>query len=114
MVIAMPITSDGQVGGGWGRAHDVAVLTTDVSGEVVSWEEFMVGWDELHDQDGEGKHHARIAKFLMEHGVERVVTGHMGPGMVHMLDQMKISVVQDASGPAREVASRYGKPDVSA
>ncbi len=114
MVIAMPVTSDGQVGGGWGRAHQVAVWQTDISGEIVSQEEFLVNWDTLHDQDGEGKHHARIAQFLMDHHVERVVTGHMGPGMVHMLERMKIGVVQDVTGPAREAAARYGKPETTA
>lgn len=107
MIIAMPIMQ-GQVGDGWGRAHDVVVADVEPTGEIGRWEEFEVRWDELHDDGGEGQHHARIARFLMDHSVQRVVTGHMGPGMVHMLEKMNVSVVQSAQGVAREVAAQYG------
>ncbi|NMP21352.1 NifB/NifX family molybdenum-iron cluster-binding protein [Sulfobacillus harzensis] len=108
MVICISIQG-GQVGGGWGRAHDVAVVEVAENGEIQRWEEYNVRWDELHDQGGEGSHHARIAKFLMDHGVQRVITGHMGPGMQHMLDKMNISVVVDVSGNVRDIAAQYAR-----
>jgi predicted Fe-Mo cluster-binding NifX family protein len=108
MIVALPVMENGEVGGGWGRAQNVAVAAVGANA-VERWEEFRVGWDELHDTGGEGQHHARIARFLMDHNVERVVTGHMGPGMVHMLGKMNISVVQNAFGDAKEAARRYGR-----
>lgn len=111
MVVAMPVTADGQLGGGWGKARNVAVARVNGQGSVESFDVYTVEWDALHDEDGEGQHHARIARFLIDHGVERVATGHMGPGMVHMLGKMNISVVQNAAGDAREAASRYGRQE---
>jgi predicted Fe-Mo cluster-binding NifX family protein len=103
MIVCLPITTDGQVGGGWGRADRVAVAQVDNTG-VSRWEEFEVGWGQSHDQDGEGSHHARIARFLTEHKVTCVVAGHMGPPMAHMLDQMQITVRIGATGDARAAA----------
>ena len=109
MVLCMPIAMNGQLGGGWGRAHDVVVAQVSESGDITQWEPVTVRWDELHDEGGEGQHHARIAKFLMEHHVKRVIAGHMGHGMHHMLGKMGIDVVVDVSGDARELAQRYGR-----
>ncbi len=103
MVVCVPVTSDGQVGGAWGRANRVA-LAEVTDGKVVGWQEIEVGWDRLHDEGTEGIHHARIAKFLTEHGVTRVVTGHMGPPMQQMLAQMGVGVRLGASGDARVAA----------
>jgi predicted Fe-Mo cluster-binding NifX family protein len=108
MIVCMPIGENGQIGDGWGRAHDVAVARIGADGEMLDWTEFPVHWDTLHDQGGEGQHHARIARFLMDHGVERVISGHMGPGMVHMLEKMNISTVLDVRGDARDIARQYG------
>lgn len=109
MVICLPIAAGGQLGNGWGRAHDVAVAEVDASGVITRWEEFPVRWDELHDQGGEGQHHARIARFLMDHEVKRVIAGHMGPGMHHMLEKMAIGVVVNVEGDARAIAAQYGR-----
>lgn len=109
MIACIAIAHGDQVGDGWGRAHDVAVADISPDGEVRSWEEYPVRWDELHGQGGEGAHHARIATFLMDHQVERVITGHMGAGMSHMLEKMKISTVVDVSGNARQIAAQYGR-----
>ena len=100
---------EGMVGNGWGRAHDVAVAEVDSQGNIVHWEEFPVHWDVSHDQAGEGQHHARIARFLMDHQVKQVISGHMGPGMQRMLHKMEIDMVLDVTGVAREAASRYGR-----
>lgn len=43
-----------------------------------------MGWDVLHDQGGEGAHHARIVRFLREHKV--VVASRIGPGKRRTVD----------------------------
>ncbi|MCY0878288.1 MAG: hypothetical protein OWU84_05050 [Firmicutes bacterium] len=109
MIVAMAVTENEDVGGGWGRARQVAVADVGPDGSIRSWEVYSVHWDELHDSGGEGQHHARIARFLLDHQVQRVIAGHMGPGMRHMLEKMNIGVTVDVHGPARELASRYGR-----
>ncbi len=103
MVVCVPVTADGQIDPRWGRAARVAVLEVE-SGAIASWREFDVGWDGLHDQDTEGGHHARVARFLREHGVQTVAADHMGPGMVTMLDRMGLTVRLGAGGDARQAA----------
>jgi predicted Fe-Mo cluster-binding NifX family protein len=100
MVVCVPVTDDGQVGGGWGRANRVAVAEV-AGGRIVSWQELEVGWDRLHDEETEGGHHARIARFLAELSVDEVVAGHMGPPMQQMLGRMGLRVRLGASGDAR-------------
>ena len=101
MKICIPVTLDGLVDPRWGRAQRVAVAT--VGGERLDgWEEFDVGWGTLHDAGPEGTHHARIARFLQEQGVQLVIAEHMGPGMTQMLAKMGIAVRLGASGPARD------------
>ncbi len=108
MIVCVPVTPDGMVGGGWGRAPRVAVADV-VAGQITAWNEYPVGWDVLHDVGTEGGHHARIATFIKDHAVEVVVAGHMGPPMVQMLGRMRVIVRVGAAGDARnavEVASR--------
>ncbi len=100
MIVCVPVGADGQVGHSWGKAPRVAVAQVS-DGRVAGWEEFEVGWDRLHDEGTEGGHHARIATFLMDHGVERVVAGHMGPPMQQMLGRMGLQVRLGVSGEAR-------------
>lgn len=100
MIVAIPVDADGQVAHGWGRAPKVAVART-VDGAIVDWQVHDVGWDVAHDTGTEGSHHARIARFLRENGVETVVAGHMGDGMVRMLSSMRVPVVLGAQGDAR-------------
>ncbi len=103
MIVCIPVTPDGQVGDSWGRAPRVAVA--DVSnGGIAAWEEFDVAWDRLHDEGTEGGHHARVARFLADHGVQAVAAGHMGPPMQHTLARMGIAVKLGASGDARRAA----------
>ncbi len=102
MNICITVTPDGHVGGGWGRAERVAVAKV-TDGRVDSWEEFDVGWGRMHNEESEGLHHARIVKFLQEHKIETVISGHMGPGMQQTLSKMGITVRLGAAGRAREV-----------
>jgi predicted Fe-Mo cluster-binding NifX family protein len=103
MNVMTTLAPGGTVGGGLGRASQVA-LATVTDGRIDAWEEVPVGWDRLHDEGTEGSHHARIATFLKEHDVEVVVTGHAGPGMQRMLGTMGLRLVMGGRGDAREAA----------
>ncbi len=103
MVVCVPVTQDGAVDPSWGRARRVAVAEV-TDGRVASWEEFEVGWDALHDSGGEGGHHARLARFLLDHHVQAVSASHMGAPMEHMLGKMGLRVVLGATGDARQAA----------
>lgn len=81
-------------------------MATVADGEIREWQEFHVGWGTLHDQGSEGAHHARVAKFLRDNGIEAIVVEHVGPGMRRMLDTMGIRVVADIGGDARHAAAR--------
>jgi predicted Fe-Mo cluster-binding NifX family protein len=100
MVICVPVMPDGRVDQRWGRAARVAVARIE-AGTIVAWDEFDVGWDRLHDDGTEGGHHARIARFVVEHGISTVLAGHMGPPMVQMLGRMGVDVRLGAAGDAR-------------
>lgn len=110
MIVMTTLGADGAVGHGLGRASDVALAKVD-GGEITSWSEVHVGWDELHDEGTEGSHHARIATFLKEHDVDAVVAQHAGPGMQRMLGTMGIRLLLGAQGDARRAvldAARSG------
>jgi len=100
MIVCIPVTDDGHVGGGWGRAHRVALVTI-VDDSPLGWQEIEVGWDTAHDEGTEGSHHARIARFVIDHHVDAVVAGHMGPPMARMLDKLGIRTSVGAEGDAR-------------
>lgn len=101
MKYAIAVTPDDLLGGGWGRAHWVAVATY-ADNAVTAWHVHEVDWDTLHDTGGEGVHHARIVRFLRDNGVQAVVSNHMGPGMRNTLDKMGIPVLPAQSPSARE------------
>lgn len=109
MRIALPVEQDGVIGDGWGRAPRVAVAEVKNDGAIESWDEYAVQWDALREESREGQHHARIARFLIDHGVQMVIAGHMGAGMHRMLDEMHIAIVTDVSGSARDIAVQYGR-----
>ena len=104
IVVCVPVTVEGMLDPRWGRAGRVAIATVSKDG-ISSWTEFDVGWDDLHDSGTEGSHHARIARFLIEHKVEAVVAHHMGPGMSHMLGKMGLTVRLGETGSGRDVAT---------
>ena len=107
MLVCVPVTGDGQIDLRWGRAARVAIADV-AEGALAGWREFDVAWDDLHDQGSEGGHHARVARFLREHGVQRVVASHMGPDMLHMLERMGLSVRLGVSGDARAAVIAAG------
>lgn len=101
--VCVPMTPTGEVHPRWGRADRVAIADV-VDGEVRAWEQHDVGWDAAHDTGTEGAHHARIASFLREHGVEAVAVDHVGAGMQRMLATMGVRVVTGLSGDAHTAA----------
>lgn len=101
MVVCVPVNVDGSIDPRWGRADRVAIVRTTAQ-EITGWEEIEVGWSTLHDTGGEGAHHARVARLLIDYGVEAVVADHMGGGMLHMLGRMGISLHLGAAGDARK------------
>ncbi|MCB0909457.1 MAG: dinitrogenase iron-molybdenum cofactor [Nocardioidaceae bacterium] len=101
VIVCIPVGEGGQVGGGWGRAHRVAVAEV-IGAQVTRWEEHDVAWDEAHDTGTEGAHHARIVRFLKDHEVGAVVVGHMGAGMHHTIQKMGLAVHTGAEGNARD------------
>ena len=101
MILCIPVTDDGSTAPGWGRTHRMAVASTSTSGQIIDWQELDVGWDSLHDEGTEGAHHARVARFLIDHHVDVVVAEHMGPGMTRMLTTMGIRISLGAFGDAR-------------
>lgn len=111
MVICVPVTVQSLIDPRWGRADRVAIAEGTTEG-ISGWQEFEVGWGALHDAGGEGDHHARVARFLLDHHVEVVVANHMGPGMLHMLERMRITTHLGAAGDAREAvaAAMAGRP----
>jgi predicted Fe-Mo cluster-binding NifX family protein len=107
-IVCIPVMENGQVEPSWGRAPRVALATVE-NHAVEKWEEMDVHWDSLHDQDGEGQHHARIAKFLMEHHVTDVAASHMGPGMERMLGAMRLNTALGIEGNAHQVVENLAK-----
>ena len=110
MIVCVPVTPDGEVDPRWGRAARVVVASV-ADGSVTAWDEHDVAWDVLHDVGTEGGHHARVATFLRDHGVEVVVAGHMGPPMAQMLARMQILARVGAHGDARAAVVAVGRLD---
>lgn len=102
MNIAINIIGD-RVGSGLGKAQTMAVAHI-VDGAITSWDEYEVGWNLLHGQYSEGTHHARIVRFMREHAITAVVTGHMGAPMVNTLTKLGVRPVVNISGDARQGA----------
>ena len=103
MIVAINVDGE-MVADMFGRAHTMAIADIE-QGQIVSWQEEEVGWDIAHDQaPSHEAHHARIAKFMKEQHVEVVVTGHIGPPMVHTLGLMGIEMFMGVDGPARQAA----------
>ncbi len=100
MFVATPVTADGQSAAAWGRAHWIGVADV-ADGAVRSWQVHEVAWDSSHDEGTHGSHHARIVRFLKDQGIEAVVVDHMGPGMVQVMQTMRIPVLPARPGDAQ-------------
>jgi predicted Fe-Mo cluster-binding NifX family protein len=100
MILAVPVEPDGRVGHTWGKAAAVAVATV-LDSTITRWEVHQVGWDLVHEEGPHGSHHARVVRFLREHGVEAVLVDHVGEGMRRMLTTMGIALHERTHGDAR-------------
>lgn len=100
VIACVPVSPDGTVDPRWGRADRLAVAEVE-DGRILSWEEFQVDWSTRHDEGSSARHHARVARFLLEHHVGAVVAHHVGEGMVRQLATMKVTLHLDAEGDAR-------------
>ena len=107
MIVAIAMSLDGSAEQGWGRAPRVAVARLE-GGRIEAWEVHDVRWDVLHDEGPEGGHHARIARFLKEQGVDLVIAGHIGPPMAQMLARMNIATRLGADGDPRAAVVAAG------
>ena len=103
MRIALPVTDNAEVGSSWGRASRVAIADID-DGVIVGWRDEPVEWDRQHDQGTDGAHHARVALFLRDNGIDRVVAQHMGAPMLNMLQRMGVVAILNIEGDARVAA----------
>jgi predicted Fe-Mo cluster-binding NifX family protein len=111
LIVCVPVTATGEVDPRWGRAERVAVARLE-DGRITAWEEVSVAWDALHDVGTEGGHHARVARFLRDHGIEVVVAGHMGPPMVEMLGRLRIVARLGVGGDARAAVQGVAGLDI--
>ncbi len=100
MIACVPVLADGTVDPRWGRADRLAVVEVE-DGAIRSWEEFQEDWSTRHDEGSSARHHARVARFLLDHHVQAVVAHHVGEGMVRQLGVMKIALHLEAEGDAR-------------
>jgi predicted Fe-Mo cluster-binding NifX family protein len=109
VVVCLPVAPGRRVGHSWGKAPLVALATVR-DGAVVAWAEYEVRWDVSHASGHEGSHHARVVRFLREHGVGAVAAHHMGQPMVHTLGKLGVVVVlgaaDDGEAAALAAASR--------
>ena len=100
MIVATPVTESGQSAAAWGKAHWIGVASLQ-DGAVTTWQVHEVGWDVSHDEGTHGSHHARIVRFLKEQDIGAVVVDHMGPGMVQVMQTMRIPVLPASPGDAQ-------------
>lgn len=106
MRIALPVDADGQVFPHFGRAPRLAVATLE-DGQVRDWQVLEVDWGASHDREPHGEHHRRVFEDLRGQGVEVVLAGGMGEGMVRSLSGAGVQVVLGVSGDARSAAETY-------
>lgn len=97
---------------GIGRAHRVARATVE-GGAVVDWQETEVRWDETHEQEVEGFHHASIARFLQAQKATELIAAGAGPEMRRMLERMGLRLIL-ASGTARKTVEALARLNRSA
>lgn len=97
----MATTDDRGMITGVGRARK-AVLATLSPGGSIYWEEAEVKWDETHEQEREGYHHATIARFLQDRQVRELWARGAGPEMRRMLERLHVNL-HIAEGAAQDV-----------
>ena len=99
--LCAPVTDDGTINPRFCQAARGAVVDVH-AGRLAGWQEFAVGWDQLHGDGPHDEHHERMAAFLRHHGVNILVVEHIGTCLRATLLKMDIAVQANASGPAGE------------
>jgi predicted Fe-Mo cluster-binding NifX family protein len=99
MKLATPVDGAGNSAAAWGRAHWIAVAEVR-DDAIADWQVEEVSWDVLHDES-HGGHHARVVRFLLDHGIDAIVVDHVGEGMRRMLHRMKIPTLAATPGDAQ-------------
>ncbi|MGC9037708.1 MAG: NifB/NifX family molybdenum-iron cluster-binding protein [Candidatus Micrarchaeia archaeon] len=89
---------------GIGRAQRIAIIEVK-EGKIAKIEEFEVKWDEAHEKEEEGLHHANIARFLRSHNVTDIIAFGAGPDMQRMIERLGIRL-HFSSGDYQEAAKR--------
>jgi predicted Fe-Mo cluster-binding NifX family protein len=64
-----------------------------------------VRWDIAREETTEGRHHAHIAKWVMEHHVTGVVSGALGDDIEHMLKKVGLDIYLGMQGNARDAVN---------
>ncbi|MGC8652181.1 MAG: NifB/NifX family molybdenum-iron cluster-binding protein [Candidatus Micrarchaeia archaeon] len=76
---------------GIGRAPRVEIAHVK-DNRIDKIDEIDVRWDEAHETEQEGLHHATVAKFIKEHNVNEIIASGVGPDMKRMLERLGIKV----------------------
>ncbi len=106
MIIAIPVTPEGQVDVKFGKAHWVALAEVNADGtETTNWTVEEVNWDELHDSSPHGTHHGRIVRFLSDNNAEAVIINRAGASMLNTMAKMGLVIVTEAEGDAKEIVA---------
>lgn len=107
-IVCIPVADDGQLDHTWGRARTVALATVQ-DGVITSWRTETVNWNVSKDHGNEGRHHARIARFVADNAVTAVIARHMGHDMQSMLTKLGVGVHEVASGDARAAVTSLSR-----
>ncbi|MGC8710747.1 MAG: NifB/NifX family molybdenum-iron cluster-binding protein [Candidatus Micrarchaeia archaeon] len=89
-ILMAAIDEDGMLTG-IGRAPRVAIIHVK-DGKVASIEEIDVKWDQAHEMEKEGEHHANVARFIIGHKINEVIAAGSGPDMRRMLEKIGLKV----------------------
>ncbi|MGC8670175.1 MAG: NifB/NifX family molybdenum-iron cluster-binding protein [Candidatus Micrarchaeia archaeon] len=76
---------------GLGRAPRVEIIYIK-NDKVEKINEIDVKWDESHEKEQEGLHHAAVAKFIMNNKINEVITAGAGPDMHRMLERLGVKI----------------------
>ncbi|MGC8688407.1 MAG: NifB/NifX family molybdenum-iron cluster-binding protein [Candidatus Micrarchaeia archaeon] len=88
LVLVAVIDENGMLTG-VGRAPKVAIAK--ISGaKIKSIEEIEVKWNNTHENEPEGLHHANVARFLREHHTNVLLASGAGFDMRRMIEKLGI------------------------
>jgi predicted DNA-binding protein (UPF0251 family)/predicted Fe-Mo cluster-binding NifX family protein len=104
IVIAVPITSRGQVEAHFGRCERILIMTVGVDGAIQTEQTFEAS-------TGPGCRSSVVSRLATLH-VQALVVGCIGQGAIHVGAAHGIAVVRGASGAARKAATAYARGEL--